>query len=187
MSEISKLLTDETNEAFMNRFKLMQKHKNSAKGDELFVSKLVAVSEQVSNLHVRSKINGFEINNDGSRDLGGFNNGPSPTEALLGCLANCCEQTALIYFTFSKIKVKSIKVKIEAKIDKRSSLNPREIPLPGFYDFKIMWFINSDDHPRKIKQVLAKVALNCPVKATIERSYEFLENTSLLEGNKEDI
>ena len=78
----------------------MQKHVSTEKGDDLFIVNWVAISEQVNNLHVRAKVSEFEVDNDGPSELGGNNKGPCPLECLLATIANCLEQTPLLYFTF---------------------------------------------------------------------------------------
>lgn len=169
------LLTKETIEAYTNRARKMQKFKVGEIGDKLYITKMVAFSEQVNNLHVRAKIRDFEVDNDEPKELGGTDKGPCPLECLLATLANCLQQTALLYFTFFKVKLKSVKVKVEAIHDVRSSLNPKEIPLPGFSDFKVTWFIDSDDDPKRIERVLDKVKDICPVKGTVTRTQNFTE------------
>lgn len=175
------LLNSETVAFFMKRFQYMQNQKYSKKADKLFINKMVAVSEQINNLHVRSKINDFYVDNDGSEKTGGSNNGPSPMECLLATLANCLEQTALLYFTFMGVKVNSVKVKVEASQDLRSLINPRESPYPGFFDFKITWIIDPEDDLRKVKRVLRKVEDACPVKGTVSKPQIFSEEIILPE------
>lgn len=169
------LLTKETVEAYTDRARKMQKFKVGEIGDKLYITKMVAFSEQVNNLHVRAKIRDFDVDNDEPTELGGTDKGPCPLECLLATIANCLEQTALLYFSFFKVKLKSVKVKVEATRDVRSSLDPKEVPLPGFSDFIITWFIDSDDDPKRIQRVLDKVKDICPVKGTVTRTHNFKE------------
>ena len=141
----------------MSRFKGMQRNRSSQSGKELFIQKVTVVSEQINNLHVRATINEFKIDNDGSEELGGSHKSPSPMESLLATLANCLEQTALLYFTVMGLKINSVKVMVEGTQDKRSSLNPKESPFPGFYDFHITWFVDSSDDLKRIKRIVEKV------------------------------
>ena len=180
MRSTQDLLTNETVAAYMRRFREMQKYKYTKKGDELFIEKRVAVSEQINNLHVQAKINEFVVDNDGAKEVGGSSKGPCPMECLLAALANCLEQTALLYFTFQGVRIKSVKVRVEASQDKRSALNPRESPFPGFFDFKIIWYIDSDEDPKKIKRVLRRVEDNCPVKGTVSRPSSFSEEINTI-------
>ena len=181
MSDSKGLLNSETVAFYMKRFQYMQNQKYSKTADKLFINKMVAVSEQINNLHVRSKINEFYVDNDGSKKIGGSNKGPSPMEFLLATLANCLEQTSLLYFTFMGVKVNYVKVKVEASQDLRSLMNPRESPYPGFFDFKITWIIDPDDDLRKVKRVLRKVEDACPVKGTVSRPQIFSEEIILPE------
>lgn len=167
------LITEESRIAYLNRNKTMQELGFTEKGDELFISILVAESEQIENLHVKAKINDFIIENDAPKDLGGKSGTPPPMQSLLATYANCLEITALLYFSFSNIVASSIKVKVEATLDKRSALLTKEAPLPGFYDITQTWYIDSNERISKIKKVLERVEQICPVRGTFLRSHEF--------------
>ena len=65
------LLTEETVEAYADRARKMEKFKVGEIGDKLYITKMVAFSEQVNNLHVRAKIRDFEVDNDEPKELGG--------------------------------------------------------------------------------------------------------------------
>ena len=122
-----KLITEESRIAYLNRNTKMQELGFSKKGDNLFISTLVAESEQIENLHVRAKISNFEIENDAPEDLGGKSGSPPPMQALLATYANCLEITALLYFSFSNIVMVAtfqFFLSIEMKHPLRS-LNPR--------------------------------------------------------------
>ena len=183
MSVNKKLLTNETIDAYLNRFKNMQKYKFSEKGDELYISKMVAVSEQINNMHVRAKIGELEIDNDGPKELGGTNKGPSPMQSLLASLANCMEITALLYFSFKNLKVNMVKLKVEAFLDKRSALEPKKAPFPGFYDINYIWFIDSEEDLKKIERVLKTVEDICPVKGTFKETH-FLSQKIIFIGKE---
>ena len=167
------LVSDETLEAYKDRFEKMQKHEDTSEGDHLFISKVTAVSEQIDNLHVRTKVGNFEIENDGPKELGGSGEIPGPMPMFLASIANCLEITALLYLSFSNVKVNSISVKVEALHDKRSSINPRKEPFPGFYDIKYSWYIDTDENLKKIDHILKKAEEICPVKGTFNKNHEF--------------
>lgn len=171
MQAYKKLLSDDTIKAYQLRFKKMQKLKFSKEGDEEFIEKIEATSEQISNLQVKTDVNDFEIINDSK--LCGTGLYARPIETFIGSVANCLEISALLYFSFSNLKVESVKVKVEAFIDKRSILKDVNAPLLGFYDFKYTFYIKSDEDKKKIQKVLKKVEKNCPVKGTLNRSNEF--------------
>lgn len=170
-----KLVNEKIIAAYTKRLENMNKYKFTEKGDELYISTLVAEAEQLQDLHVRSKIGDLTIECDAPKDLGGSGKISSAMMLLLASLANCIELSALLYFTFANVKINSLKVKIEATYDKRAVLNTKNSPLPGFYKYKIKWYIDSDEKMRKIQQVLKKVEKNCPVRGSLERPNEFLE------------
>jgi len=180
MSMNKKLISDDSLKAYEIRFKEMQKEKDTDKGDELFIVKMVAISEQINNLHVKAKVNDFEIENDGPKDLGGSGEIPGPMPMLLASIANCLEITALLYLSYSNIKVKSIKVKVEAEFDKRSALNPKEEPFPGLFDLNVTWSLNSKENFKTIERILNRVEEICPVKGTLSRLHTFHQKIELI-------
>ena len=167
------LIREESLEAYKDRFENMLKHHKSAEGDKLFIAKVSAVSEQIENLHVKAKIGDFVIESDGPKDLGGSGTVPGPMPMLLASIANCLEITALLYLSLSNMNVNSISVKVEALYDIRSSLNPKIEPLPGFFDIKYAWYVETDENLKKIDRILRKVEEITPVKGTFNKDHKF--------------
>ena len=165
----TKLLSDKSLNAYKNRLKEMEKEKDTEKGKELFSMKMTAFSEQIENLRVNAKINNFEIENDGPKELDGSGEIPGPMPMFLASMANCLEITALLYLSYSNINLNSIKVKVQADYDKRSALNPQKEPFPGFNNFNITWYLHTEENPKKIERILKKVEEICPVKGTLTR------------------
>ncbi|MHA1659503.1 MAG: OsmC family protein [Promethearchaeota archaeon] len=179
-----KLLSEEIITAYKNRLQSMNEHKFTKKGDELFIKKLIAETEQVNNLHVRTKIGEFIIENDESKELGGSNTASTPMQMLLAALANCLEITALLLFSFSNYKIDAIKVKVKASFDIRSILPDKKAPLPGFYDISYTWYVETEERLKKIERALAKAEKLCPVKGTFSRKHVFKQDIVLLTRNK---
>jgi len=169
----NKLVSDETLNAYKERYANMIKHQHTDEGDKLYVSEITAISEQINNMHVKATVGDYIIENDGPKDLGGFGNAPGPMPMLLASLANCLEITALLYLSVSNVKVNSIRVEVKATYDKRSSLDPKKEPFPGFYNIKYIWYVDTEEKLEKVELVLKKVEDVCPVKGTCSRSHEF--------------
>ena len=178
-----KLLSDKIIAAYSKRFQSMNEYKFTEEGDKLFIKNLIAETEQVNDLQVRTKINEFMIETDEPEVLGGTNLAPTPMQLLLASLSNCLEISALLYFSFAKLRINSLKVRVEAKFDQRAILAVKEAALPGFYDFKVIWSIESEEKLRKIEQVLKKVEKLCPVRGSFENPKRFSENV-ILNGKK---
>ncbi|MFX1522952.1 MAG: OsmC family protein [Promethearchaeota archaeon] len=178
------LVSDATKKAYINRFEKMQNYRNTPEGDEMFLSKVTALSEQIKNLHVKAKVGDLIIENDGPKDLGGSGTIPGPMPMLLASLANCLEITALLYLSISNLEIDSLKVKVEALYDKRASLNPKKEPFPGFFEIKYTWYISSDESIKKIDRVLKQIEEICPVKGTFNKHHEFQREIQSL---KEDL
>ena len=174
------LITEETRKSYLNRLKKLQEYKFSEKGDELFVTKLIVESEQINNLHVKARINDLEIDNDALEEMGGNRTAPTPLESLISSFANCLEISALLYFSFSKLKINSLKVKVEATYDKRYDLPDERAPLLGLYDIKYTWYIDTLEPLEKIEKVLKKVEKYCPVKGTFSRTHKYQQEIVLI-------
>lgn len=168
-----KLISPNTVQAYMKRLRDINTHKFSPEGDALFKKTIVAESEQIDNLHVKTRIGEFQIECDEPDTLGGTNKAPSPMQLLLASLANCMEISALLYFSFSNVRINSIRLKIEAEFDQRYILPLPEAPLPGFSALKCTWYLSTSASMRKIERVIEKVEQNCPVKGTYDRSPNF--------------
>ncbi len=180
MSEDKKLITTESFNAYSTRVEKMRELGFSKEGTDLYIEKMVAISEQVKNLHVKASINQREVHNDEPKDMGGTSNAPRPTETFLASLANCLEIGALLYFSFAKMRVESVIVKVEGTIDKRSALLTEDAPPSGFYDLTWTWYVRTDEDEKKVEKVLEKVEKSCPVKGTITRPQKFLKKLVML-------
>ncbi|MFX1487606.1 MAG: OsmC family protein [Promethearchaeota archaeon] len=179
----NKLVSDETLNAYRDRYEILHRYQDTDEGKSLFVSKVTAVSKQIENLHVKAVVGDFIIENDGPKDLGGSGLIPGPMPMLLASFANCLEITALLYLSVSNVKVNSIHVKVEAMHDKRSALDPTKDPLPGFYDIKYDWFVDTDENLKKIDRILKKVEEICPVKGTCNKHHKFPRKVYLIKNN----
>ncbi|MFW9865855.1 MAG: OsmC family protein [Candidatus Thorarchaeota archaeon] len=180
---LNKLVSDETLKAYRDRYEKLHKYRDTDEGKRLFVSKVTAVSKQIDNLHVKAEVGDFIIENDGPKDLGGSGMIPGPMPMLLASFANCLEITALLYLSVSKVKVNSIHVKVEAMYDKRSALDPTKDPLPGFYDIKYDWFVDTDENLNNVDRILKKVEEICPVKGTCNKYHKFPRKVYLIKNN----
>ena len=147
--------------------------KYTPEGDQVFIERLVASAKQIENLHIQTSINGFTIECDEPKELGGTNSAPRPIDLLLASLANCLEISALLYFSFSNMKIDSVKVSVETEIDKRAILDDKNAPLPGFSNFKVIWEIDSSENERRVKKIIDKVEKFCPISGTLSRAQNF--------------
>ena len=175
-----KLLTDKIIAAYLKRLESMNKYKFTEEGNKLFVKNLIAETEQVNDLHVRTKVDNFIIESDEPETLGGSNLAPNPMQSLLASFSNCLEITALLYFSFARMKINSVKVRVEATFDQRAALAVKGAPLPGFYNYDVTWYIDSEEKFRKIKQVLKKVETLCPVRGSFQNPKRFSEKVILI-------
>ncbi len=173
------LISTESINAYKERLKRMRSCNRSS--PEIFLDKYTAVSEQVENLHVKAKVGDFEVEADEPTKLGGFNKAPNPMQLLIASIANCLELTALTYFSFSNLKVNSVKVEVSAYYDKAFLIYQTENSngFPGFYNFECNWIIETNEKLSKIEKILEKINSICPVKGTIANQNSFSHNIQL--------
>jgi len=92
----------------------------------------------------------------------------------------CLEITALLFLSVSDVKVSSLSIKVEAMHDKRSALNPKKEPFPGFFDIKYIWYIETDENLKKVDHLLLKAEEVCPVKGTFSKNHKFPREVHLV-------
>jgi len=174
-----KLIDENTLKLYLKRLEKIKKLGYSEEGDAEFIEDLTAISGQVDNLHVKAQVNGFEIECDEPKSIGGTGRAPNPLEILLASMANCLELTAMMFFSFMDLNVSNLKVKVKAKYDKRSVVLRKENNLPGLYDISYTWYISSTESKKKIEKALRKVEESCPVKWTLQKNNNFSQNIIL--------
>lgn len=168
-----KLINDKTLDLYLKRLEKIKQLGYSREGDSEFIETLTAVSEQVDNLHVKAEVNGFEIECDEPKSIGGTEKAPNPLELLLASMANCLELTAMMFFSFMKLDVNGVKVEVNASYDKRSLMLKQGNNLPGLYDISYTWYIDTSEKRTTIERVLSQVEESCPVKWTLQKNHDF--------------
>ncbi len=184
LSMSEKLINKNIIGTYTKRLENMNKYKFTEKGDALYITTLVAETRQLQDLHVITDIGDLSFDCDAPEDLGGSGTIATAMKLFLASFANCLEITGLLYFSFSHLKINSLNVSVEATHDKRAALNIKGAPLPGFYKYKITWYVDSEERLSKIQQVLKKVEQACPVRGSLEHPKEFLEEIVIIKENR---
>ena len=94
-------------------------------------------------------------------------------------MANCLELTAMMFFSFMRLNVSNVKVKVKAKYDKRSTMLKKENAMPGLYDIRYKWYIDTIESKKRIEKALRKVQEACPVKWTLQKENNFTQDIVL--------
>lgn len=173
------LIDENTLKLYFKRLEKINKLGYSEEGDAEFIEELTATSEQINNLYVKAQINGFEIECDEPESVGGTGKAPNPLEVLLASMANCLELTAMMFFSFMRLNVSNVKVKVKAKYDKRSTMLKKENAMPGLYDIRYKWYIDTIESKKRIEKALRKVQEACPVKWTLQKENNFTQDIVL--------
>ena len=177
------LISKESLNAYLKRLNEMRALKFSEEGDQKFITKIKAFSEQVDNLHVKARVNEGVLENDEPKELGGGGKFINPMESLLASIANCLELIALTYFSFFNLQIEDIKVGVEGIYDKRSMLKDKKAPSSGFYKISYKWYIRTNEKRKKVLKVLKQIERTCPVKATIEKEQNINGRLKILDDS----
>jgi uncharacterized OsmC-like protein len=173
------LISQQSIKKYLERFERIKKLGYTEEGDAAFIQEMVATSEQIDNLCVKASIGEYELYCDEPENLGGTAKAPNPMQTLLGAFANCLEISAMLYFCFMNLDVRSVNVKVMAKYDKRSVFLRKKDCLPGFYDITYTWYIDTNENKNKIERALDAIAESCPVKWTLKKDHKFSQKIIL--------
>ncbi len=179
MKEENLLISKGTIKAYLGQMKKFKELGNSKEGDQFFIKQLIVETEQIDNLHVKNKIEGFQLECDEGEELGGSNKAPNPMQMLISSLATCSLLSVVMFFTVMKLNVEHVKLELSAKFDMRGIINPKNREPPGLNDFHFKWFIKTEVPLSKIKKIIKRAEKMCPIRGTIERSNFFSQEIIL--------
>lgn len=137
-----------------------------------------AETELVEGVLTRAKIRDFILEIDEPPSLGGTDKGPNPVELILAALGTCQEIVYSAYAAVLGIELKSVKVKVEGKLDPRGLFNVADVS-PGFLKIQYETEIESPAAPSRIKGLVDAVESHCPVLDTLLRPIEVSGKVSL--------
>ncbi|MCA9878255.1 MAG: OsmC family protein [Thermomicrobiales bacterium] len=106
----------------------------------------------------RTQIRGHEFLTDSSRELGGFDLGPSPVETLLGALGGCLAHTIIIQAATRDIPLDALEVSVGAVSDPGTN-QPRDIT----YQVRI----TSPENQEKVERLVAAAESVCPITSLL--------------------
>ena len=105
----------------------------------------------------------FTFHSDEPKDLGGTDKGPNPVEYVLGAFAACQEIVIKAYATVLGIRVSSVRVDVQGKLDLHGFLNLSD-ERPGFTGVTYQTVIETDETDEKKLKQLEDFSVNrCPV------------------------
>jgi len=115
----------------------------------------------------RVTVRGHRLYLDSGHELGGFDLGPSPVEALLGVLGGCLAHTVMVQASLREIPLDSVEVEVSATIDGRAGLPA--FPDVPFWPTDIAYVarIASPAGEAEIRRLLEAAERVCPVTALL--------------------
>jgi putative redox protein len=120
-----------------------------------------------SRTDIRVRDTGLTI--DEPVERGGTNQGPSPTETLMGALAGCTNVIAQKCAEKHGVAFKSIQVDIVSKFDRRGVTLMEEIDLP-FDDIEVHITVTTDADAAAMDKVKTDLPKFCPVSKVMRQA-----------------
>ncbi|AKP53600.1 OsmC family protein [Cyclobacterium amurskyense] len=120
-------------------------------------------SEMDEHVRVKNTARDFEFIADEPEALAGTNLGPNPVEYLLASLGSCQVITYQVVASLKGIQLNNVKVETKGNIDWRGFLGIDENVRPGYHKIEVETFIDSDESPERIQELIKEVEARCPV------------------------
>ncbi len=127
-----------------------------------------AVGTHVKGFKVEIKSADFIIKVDEPKEIGGSGEAPNPIQYLLASLIGCFIITTVYHAKLRRIKIGSISVKAQGKLDLRGFSGEDNIR-PGLQEIVLEVSIDSNEKRERILELLEFVEKHCPVGDTISR------------------
>ncbi|WP_440937778.1 OsmC family protein [Candidatus Pelagibacter sp.] len=122
-----------------------------------------SLSKLKEGLQSKATLRNHKLTIDEPSSFGGKDEGPSPVELILAALGSCQEITYKAFATALGIKLKSVSVKLEAKLDLKGFLAIDDKTRPGFQNIEGIVKIDSDAPKDQLDKLIDVVNAHCPV------------------------
>ncbi|WP_440909746.1 OsmC family protein [Candidatus Pelagibacter sp.] len=122
-----------------------------------------SLSKLKEGLQSKATLRNHKLTIDEPTSFGGKDEGPSPVELILAALGSCQEITYKAFATALGIKLKSVSVKLEAKLDLKGFLAIDDKTRPGFQNIEGIVKIDSDAPKDQLDKLIDVVNAHCPV------------------------
>ncbi|MFT4039145.1 MAG: OsmC family protein [Thermomicrobiales bacterium] len=115
----------------------------------------------------RVQIRGHQFLTDSGPEMGGFDLGPSPVEALLGALGGCLAHTIIIQAAARNIPLDALEVTVSATADPRAG-HPKHPDVPVHpQDITYLVEITSPESPERIEHLVEVSEQVCPITSLL--------------------
>lgn len=122
-----------------------------------------SLSKLKEGLQSKATLRNHKLTIDEPTSFGGKDEGPSPVELILAALGSCQEITYKAFATALGIKLESVSVKLEAKLDLKGFLAIDDKTRPGFQNIEGIVKIDSDAPKDQLDKLIDVVNAHCPV------------------------
>ena len=122
-----------------------------------------SLSKLKEGLQSKATLRDHKLTIDEPTSFGGKDEGPSPVELILAALGSCQEITYKAFATALGIDLKSVSVKLDAKLDLKGFLAIDDKTRPGFQNINGKVEIQSSASKVEIDKLIGVVNSHCPV------------------------
>ena len=106
---------------------------------------------------------------DEPEERGGTNEGPAPTETMLGALAGCSNVITHKIAAKRGVDIAALKVDVEARFDRRGVTLAEEVAVP-FPGIKLTMRLTTDASDEEVAAIRSDLARFCPVSKVLREA-----------------
>ncbi|MBD2784602.1 OsmC family protein [Xenorhabdus sp. DI] len=130
--------------------------------------------ESVGPLKMKCSSRNFSFYLDEPEHLGGKNEAMTPVEALLSAFGACQSMVAKFFASAHKINLIDIKIDLEGELDLDGIKGINKNAKIGFSKITSKFYIKADNTEQEIRDFIAFVERNCPIRDTIINTPEIV-------------
>ena len=117
---------------------------------------------------------------DEPEERGGTNQGPAPTETMLGALVGCSNVITHKIAAKMGLDIAALEIDLEARFDRRGVTLAEEIAVP-FPDLKLTMRVTTDASDEEIEALKRDLARFCPVSKVLREAGTRIEEAWIVE------
>ncbi len=117
---------------------------------------------------------------DEPEERGGTNQGPAPTETMLGALVGCSNVITHKIAAKMGLDIAALEIDVEARFDRRGVTLAEEIAVP-FPDLKLTMRVTTDASDEEIEALKRDLARFCPVSKVLREAGTRIEEAWVVE------
>ncbi|WP_428079854.1 OsmC family protein [Candidatus Pelagibacter sp.] len=145
-----------------------------------------SLSKLKEGLQSKATLRDHKLTIDEPTSFGGKDEGPSPVELILAALGSCQEITYKAFATALGIDLKSVSVKLDAKLDLKGFLAIDDKTRPGFQNIDGIVKLESTAPKDQLDKLIEVVNAHCPVLDILQNKVPVKLSQTVFSNNQEN-